>query len=377
MIKTLYISNFRSIGDDVSLHLDRFNLIVGANAAGKSNVLRSLSFIRDALRMGLPGAVTHANGIGAIRRHSRGHPRNVKIDLELQLSSGPATYGFELTGDSVEEYRVKSEWASVGRGDNALTFKLHNGTFHGPAHLRPNVDGQSLALTALGGDVQLRPLWDFLTNTMIYSINPAELRVPQRFSNETPMQSQGENWVSILHLQSDSPWIRDLSTAMNRLTGDLDDVRVSKAATFLVAEFHRLGGGDKDKKWFPAELESDGTLRVAGILTALLQRPSLPVIGIEEPEQTLHPGAIPLLYEHLKEASERSQIIVTTHSPLFLNYVKLDECRVFVVGRGDCGTNVVPLSESQRESVKRKLLTLGDMMLAGDLQLDLPFRDDE
>jgi predicted ATPase len=377
MIKTLKLSNFRSLGEDVELSLGNLNFLVGANGAGKSNILRSLSFVREAMRIGLPGAVTTANGIGSVRRHSGGHPRNARIELELQLDGGPARYGFELTGDSVEEYRVKAEWVEVGLGERGIRYEVKEGVFTGPENLRPNLDGQSLALTALGGDARLRPLWEFLANSMVYSINPAALRVPQKFSSETPMQSQGENWISILHNQEGEPWIKDLEAALKKLTGDLDHVKVTKAASFLVAEFRHLGASEKTEKWFPAELESDGTLRVAGILTALLQLPALPVIGVEEPEQTVHPGAIPLLYDYLKEASGRSQVIVTTHSPIFLNYVKLEDCRVFVVGRGDNGTQVQPLSEAQRESVKKKLLSLGDLMLSGDLQLDLEFESGE
>ncbi len=348
--------------------LGPLNVLVGRNGTGKSNVLRALSFVRDALRLGLPGAVTHANGIGAVRRHSKGHPHNVRIELDLAIDDKPASYAFELTGDNLEEYRVKFERASIG----GIGFEVRDGVFSGLDDVRPNVDGQSLALTSLGGDTRLRPLWEILVHSMVYAINPSELRKPQKFISETPMLSEGENWVSVLHTQHDAPWKKDLVAALNKLTGDIDDVKVTKAASFLVAEFHHRGDS-KSKRWFPAERESDGTLRVAGILTALLQEPSLPVIAIEEPEQTVHPGALPLLYDYLSEASQRSQIFVTTHSPVLLDHIDVDYCRVFVVGRGEHGTEVRPLSDPQRDAVRRDLLSLGALMLTGELQLDLPW----
>ncbi len=372
MITRLRLTNFRSVGRDVDLALGSLNVLVGRNGSGKSNVLRALTFLRDAMRLGLPGAVTHANGIDAVRRHSKGHPHNVRIALDLQIDDQPAAYEIELTGDSVQEYRVKLERASVG----GVGFEVRDGEFTGPENLRPNVDAQSLALTSLGGDLRLRRLWETLANTAVYTINPSELRKPQKFISETPMLSEGENWVSVLHTQSGAGWKRDLVAALTKLTGDIDDLKVTKAASFLVAEFHHVGDS-KSKRWFPAERESDGTLRVAGILTALLQEPSLPVIGIEEPEQTVHPGALPILYDHLLEASTRSQVVVTTHSPILLNYINLDQCRVFIVGRGEHGTQAQPLAEPQRKSVANDLLSLGDLMLAGELQLELPWGEPE
>jgi predicted ATPase len=348
------------------------NVLVGRNGSGKSNVLRALTFLRDAMRLGLPGAVTHANGIDAVRRRSKGHPHNVRIALDLQLDGQPASYEVELTGSNVHEYHVKLERASVG----GLQFEVLDGTFTGPENLRPNVDTQSLALTALGGDLRLRPLWETLANTAVYAINPSELRRPQQYVSETPMLSEGQNWVSVLHMQSEAGWKRDLVAALGKLTGDISDLRVTRAASFLLAEFQHAGDS-KAKRWYPAERESDGTLRVAGILTALLQEPSLPVIGVEEPEQTVHPGALPILYDYLLEASTRSQVLVTTHSPSFLNHLDLERCRVFVVGRGEQGTQVRALTESQRRSVTQDLSSLGDLMLAGELQLELPWGESE
>ncbi len=377
MITKLKLTNFRSIGR-IELSLGRLNLLVGVNGSGKSNVLRSLTFLREAMKLGLPGAVTNSNGIGSVRRHSTGHPHNVRLEVELLLDAGPSRYDFELTGDSVEEYRVKSESAEVSLGDGSrFAYEVQEGKFVGPAGLQPNLDQQSLALTSLGGDPRLRPLSEFLSNTMVYSINPAALRIPQKYSNESPMQAHGENWVSVLHSQEDATWKAELVGALRKLTGDIEDVKVTKAASFLIAEFKHHSANAKNKRWFSSDRESDGTLRVAGILTALLQEPALRVIGVEEPEQTVHPGALPLLFDYLVEASKRSQILVTTHSPELLNHVSLDDCRVFTVGRGEAGTLVQPLSDDQRASVKEQLLSLGDLMLSGDLQLDLPWGEAE
>lgn len=72
MITTLKLTNFRSLGQDVEIKLGRLNLLVGTNSGGKSNILRAISFLREAARIGLPGAVANQYGIASIRRHSSG-----------------------------------------------------------------------------------------------------------------------------------------------------------------------------------------------------------------------------------------------------------------------------------------------------------------
>lgn len=371
MITRLVISNFRSIDADVEIRPGRMNFLVGINGSGKSNVLRALTFVRESVRIGLQGAVTNDNGIDSIRRHSSGHPRNVKIEIDADVSNGHVSYGFEIAGDRSEEYRVKREWGCVTVNGESTKFSLESGKWIGPENLRPSIDSQSLAITSLGGDERIKPLWDFLANMMVYSIYPDVLREPQKFSSETPMQSRGDNWVSILHQQEKSGWKQDLVAALEKLTSDIDDIKVAKASGFLITQFHHKLRGEKTKKWFGADLESDGTLRVAGLLTALLQNPPPTVIGIEEPELTVHPGALPLIYDYLHEASERAQIFVTTHSPILLDFINLEKSSVFVVQRDAAVTSVTLLPEHNKDAVRNNLLTLGELMISGQMQLPL------
>ena len=64
---------------------------------------------------------------------------------------------------------------------------------------------------------------------------------------------------------------------------------------------------------------SDGTLRAIALITAIFQIPKPPVVVIEEPELTMHPGALGAILDLLQLASERMQVVVTTHSPDILD----------------------------------------------------------
>ncbi len=373
MLRQLRISNYRSLGRDVTMSFGRISILIGPNGSGKSNALDTLSFVRDAVLQGLPAAITHREGIDSIRRHSRGHPYNVSISLDVLLKDGPASYAFEIAGDRTEDYRVKSESASVKSKNEWYRFHRENDHWEGPDGYAPRHDDEALELTALAGDNRFKPLTDFLGRICVYSIFPDVLRAPQTFDSASPMKRHGENWVSMLRELLKKNDKQDLVTALHKLTGDIADARVTSAAGFLIAEFKQHGPGDQNKsrKWFAAGRQSDGTLRVAGLLTALLQKPTIPVVGIEEPELTVHPGALPMVYDYLVQASEVSQVILTTHSPIILDVADIARDRIFVVERTGGQTVVRRVSDQQLAPVREKLLSLGDLYLSGDLQLSL------
>ena len=364
-ITRIGVSNYRSVGRNQSASLGAMTVFVGPNGSGKSNVVDVLSFVHDAMHMGLSGAITGRGGIDAVRRWSAGRPYNVSITLDFELGSGSGSYAFEITGDRREEFRVKSETAEVSTDQGPAGFTVERGNWQGPEGLEPRISDTSLALPAVAGDERFGRLFDLISRLAIYSIYPDTLRRPQTYSPDKPMHKHGDNWVSILRDQEPSTWKREVVAGLRRLTGDVRDIKVSKAASYLVAQFRH--GGNGQGKWFDAGQESDGTLRVAGILTALLQDPPLPLVGIEEPELTVHPGALPLLMDYLRQASDRSQVLLTTHSPELLNLVKADEVRVVV--RSNSGTRIGGMAEEQRDAVAKGLLRLGELMTTEGLRL--------
>jgi predicted ATPase len=361
MIKRLRVSNYRSLAENMSVDLGPFTALVGPNGAGKSNVVDALRFVSDAMHMGLSGAISHRNGIGPVRRWSGGHPFNVSIGLDLVGEGGTfSQYSFELRGDSSEEYKVKLEEATVASEAGHFHFRIENGEWmDGPPGLKPPLDDKNLALPIIGGDARFQPLIQALQQMAVYSIFPDTLRAPQKYNPAKPMDRHGSNWASILKDQPQDSWKPELVSALKKLTGDTEDIKVYQAASYLVVQF-RHSSLHRKLKWFDATQESDGTLRVAGIVTALLQEPPVPVIGIEEPELTVHPGAIPLLYDFLKQASRRSQVLVTTHSPELLDRMESEDVRVVL--RGPEGTTVASMSSEQREAVRQGLLSLGEVL---------------
>lgn len=375
MITRVEISNYRSLGENVSFELGPFTALVGPNGSGKSNVVDVFRFVGDALRNGLENAIAGRRGIAAIRRWSAGRPFDVSFHIEIHENDFRGSYRFELGGDRTDDYRVKREYATCRRvwvEDDGpreappISFEVVEGEWKcGPPGLQPKIDRLGLVLPIIAADERFQLLATTLRNTAIYSIFPDTLREPQKPDPVKRMTEHGGNWCSILKQMKKDSREADLITALGQVTGDIDDVRVREIGGYFVTEFRhgkasRADGGKSRPRWFDAAQESDGTLRVAGIITALLQQPPLALTGVEEPELTIHPGAIPLLYDHLSEASTRGQVVVTTHSPELLSLMNAND--VQVVQRREGATTVEKMEESQRDAVRDRLLTLGDLM---------------
>ncbi|MGP0064508.1 MAG: AAA family ATPase [Isosphaeraceae bacterium] len=374
MITNLAISNYRSLGESAELRLRPLTALVGPNGSGKSNIVDALRFLSEAVRNGLEAAIAKRHGITTLRRWSGGRPFNIIISVTFKERDGASgTYVVEL-GAAKEAYRVKREYAKCSSSldpewaDNGVLapeeYEIREGKWcSGPSGLRPKIDPMSLTLPLIAANDRFRALADAIRNIAIYSIFPDTLRRPQTYDPTRPMDEHGTNWCSILKDARREGWVGELRAALGQITGDIDDIRMTTAGGFLIPEFRHGVTSQKGKareRWFAAAQESDGTLRMAGIITALLQEPPLTLIGIEEPELTVHPGALPMLYDFLVQASQRSQVLITTHSPDLLGLLKADEVRV--VERHDGVTTVGRMDESQRAAVQERLFTPGELM---------------
>lgn len=376
MIQGIQISNFRSVGDDVRVTLGPMTVLVGPNGSGKSNVVDALCFLSDCVALGLEGAVTGRHGISAVRRWSHGRPFNVRIAVQLRAPDFNGSYSFELAGDKTQEYRVKNENIVVRLGSEHHRVTIDELKWkEGPSELRPRLSPMSLALPLLAGDDRFSQLADELRGIAVYSIFPDELREPQKYDPVRPMRKHGENWVSLLKEETAGTWTPDLIAALHKLTNDIDDVRVQQVGGHLAVSFKHRTASAKQKKWFDATQESDGTLRVAGIITALLQEPPPTLIAIEEPELTVHAGALPLVNDYLQQAAKHSQVLITTHSPELLDLVEPENVRV--VERRDGITTVTEMEKEQTDVVRRRLMSLGELQRTeGIKQLPLDLGDE-
>jgi len=404
MIDRIIIENYRSIGR-VVVELGLLTALVGPNASGKSNVVDALRFLAESATSSLSHAVAVRHGFQAICHWGASRSLHLGMTIGVSNDQGYGVWWFSLLPTPEEDgYKVVWEEAvwlprrsrraesdallaellkelhRVDTGETNRTIsstkrKIPLGFRRGEGSMTvssklgalPSVNDNALLLPLLG-DTPLAPLLDEIRSLAIYNFFPNTLRAPQNPNPIKPMTSAGDNWASTLKAINRSAWGPELISALGRITGDIDDYRITQAGGFLIPEFrHGLAGPQNGgERWLGAAQESDGTLRIAALLTALFQEPPPSLIGFEEPELSVHPGALPILFDFLKEASTRSQILFTTHSPDLLDLMPIDGIRV--VERHEGITTVAPVDERQRDLVRKRLITTSGLLHAEGLR---------
>lgn len=396
MITKVHIKNYRSL-ENVDVELGRLTVLVGRNGAGKSNFVDAVKFVQEALQVGLESAVANRNGLASLRRWTaKGRPCELEIEITVKRGIFHGAYSFVLAGSVENDFRVKRETCFAVRGGSSPArdgFEIREGiwTTRPSDFDSPETDG-SRASTASRISKQLAPNALFLpsfrilmqsplsemlaslTGSGFFSIYPNTMREPQRFSSARRMGNNGENFSSALQFlrkqweeQKREPFA-ELLAALGQVVDDVTDVRVKQVGGYLVTEMrhdYQRGGlsteHDEAAPWFDLSQESDGTLRMLGLLIGLYQTNSpRGLISVEEPEVNIHPGALAVLADVLGEVSERHQVLLTTQSPDLISRFAVNDLRI--VERQKGATRIGAIADSQRQAIEQQLFTTGDLL---------------
>lgn len=375
MIIQIGARNFRSLAD-VSVRLGALTVLVGPNGSGKSNLVDVLRFLSEALQRGLDAAIIERHGMSALRRWSaKGRPYDIEINLTLEEDGKWAEYSFILGSERRGEYRVKHEHCRGGRNPAMIEyyFETREGEWiRSQPTLNVPILPTALALPLAAGATPFKWIYDFITSMGFYVIFPNVLREPQKPANPYPLDEHGQNLASVLReiKRAQNPWLPDVQRALSKVVEDVTDFQVTQVGGYLVTRLRHRSQEDRSPT-FELSQESDGTLRILGLLAALFQDPPRTLIAMEEPELTMHPGAMGLLCDVLSESTRRSQILITTHSPDLIARFGADELRV--VEKVEGSTVIGEVDEAQRAAINEKLFSPGDLLrLDGSLRRAIP-----
>jgi predicted ATPase len=146
---------------------------------------------------------------------------------------------------------------------------------------------------------------------------------------------------------------------------NLDGIIIESPGGFMVPTFRVKEPNGKGHNFNVSQI-SDGTLRLFGLLTALYQPDRPDVIAMEEPEQTVNPGVLAVLADAIREVSQSgTQIVITTHSPHLVDLFEPEE--ILTAELIDGRTVIRPINEAQKQAVKDRLFSLGELMTAEGL----------
>ena len=409
MISKVEIHHFKSIEEATTMLTD-VTILVGNNGSGKTNVIDSIRFLRDAAQHGLDRAFSDRHGVESVRQWAPTRPYLITLGITLVERNFQSTYSisidskrneFRITREELDmrEARPTSYETEDGSGVDAVDLRwtiarrerenvckirtksrgfdsnlesqfdlTNNGLWAGETSVEEDYQLQPEDLMFFSRAWELLPIRGRLTNFQAYSIFPNTLRSPQEPSNETYLTPEGRNLASVFkrmrRTKRGLEAINQITDGMRSILPNLDRISVLSVGGYLVPQFHLVEPGGK-KHIFNVAQMSDGTLRVLGLLTALYQEPRPSVIALEEPEQTINPGILPVIADSIKEVSRRTQVLVTTHSPHLLDQFKPDQIRsVELENDRTCLSSV---SASQVSAVRDKLFTLGELLVSEGL----------
>ncbi len=341
-IERLKVQNFRALKDVNLENLTPLTVLVGPNGSGKSTVFDVFAFLAECLESGLRRAWEKRGRASELKSRDSNGPILIEIAYREQPGTPLITYHLE-----VEERKgrpaVVREW---------LRWKRHS--WGGPFHFLdyrngrgvvvtgevPNANDErievplsstdTLAVNALGQlaeNPRVVALRNFIIGWHVSYLSSEDARGQPKAGPEERLSKTGDNLANVIqylseehpallqsifvHLRTRVPKIQDVATDQmpdGRLLLQLKDAPFSRP---IMARF-----------------ASDGTLKMLAYLVLLQDPFPPPFIGIEEPENFLHPRLLYGLAEECRKATESTQILVTTHSPFFVDALRPSEVRV-------------------------------------------------
>ena len=211
----------------------------------------------------------------------------------------------------------------------------------------------------------------YIASLTIYYNVRTDKDAPIRQSTITRLEKRvdpdGQNLISVLHTlyTSDRDFKSDINSAMKAAFGDDFDELVFPPASDQRIQL-RVRWKSLKREQSAADL-SDGTLRFLLLLTILASPDLPPVIAIDEPETGLHPSMFPIVAEFAQDASLRSQVILATHSPQFLDAFT-DAMPTTTVALWENGETILRTLPKQELEYWLKEYSLGALFRSGELE---------
>ncbi|MEA2599887.1 MAG: hypothetical protein QOF89_879 [Acidobacteriota bacterium] len=382
VVRSLTLKGFRSF-DSARIELDNPTFFVGRNGAGKSNLVDALAFMAEAMTSPLNSVITRRGGISALchRPPSAAGASGFGLALELEIPSeeiSSAQYGFEVQALPQRGFQVTREQCVIMGSEGRIYFARTEDPIHGSvsdssfANLIPLTHSSSLVLPLVGGHKAFAPVVRTIAAMLAYSIEPAKLRQMQEPNGNSRLKADGSNAASVLlSLRSEFPEdFSEINEFMSVLLPYRTEVHPVEVGDKLWLEFVEEGR-TKEPITLSALSMSDGALRTLGLLLAAYQRPTPSLIALEDPEATIHPGALGIILDLIRNISRCSQAVITTHSPELLDSASWIEDRNLRVVYWDDGASRVSLiGRAPREALQEHLMGAGEMLRSNLLDID-------
>lgn len=322
------------------------------------------------------------------------HAEKLEMDFQLNLTgSKSARFRFVVLPKLPVGFVVEEEDCMVyAPEERAAEYRVREGmVIDASFGLCPPAAQDRLYLTMASSLPQFRALYDSLASVLVYNINPERIREEPFLRGGSMLRKDGAGAGSVLREVCDGrPDVkRRIDEYMRAILPALDQISVESLAELadrvgaphaeLFAEIEQfflrfaIHADSRSVDFFGRNM-SDGTLHAFGVLVALFQccerseSTRIPLIGVEEPEATLHPAAAGVLFDALREASHFTQVLVTTHSPDLLDIKDVDADSLLIVDVVDGQSVIGPADEVSKSIMRDRLATAGELLRQNQLR---------
>lgn len=387
LIKTIQLENLLSFGPGTApLEMKPLSVLIGPNGSGKSNLIEAIGLLQAAPR-DLLAPIGEGGGVGDWIWRGEPQVSSAKVEVLVNNPKGPQSLRYRLgiakRGQrfELEEEQIENENPDRGHRNPYIFFErvglrstINYRDGKNPdgkkRELRPEeIDSEQSVLaqrkdpdnypelTYLGevfGRIRLYREWTFGRYTPPRLPQKADL--PNNFLGE-----DGKNLGLVLNRLKREPKAKArILEALRKLYEGISDFDVIIEGGTVQVFFQ------EDHITIPATRLSDGTLRYLCLLAVLCDLNPPPLVCIEEPELGLHPDILPTLSDLLREASERCQIIVTTHSDVLVDALT-DTPESVVVCEKHQGQTTMRRLDQDKLSDWLKSYSLGELWRKGEL----------
>jgi predicted ATPase len=351
------IEGFRSI-QSAQVELKPLNVFIGANGAGKSNLIACIPLLNVALSGSFQHFVQTRGPASALLHFGPKATPVLSAAVEFTTDEGRCRYRCNLAyaqGDTLVFTQEDVEFQAV-RDPTPIGRNLGTGAYR-----------ESMSAPWAENDSTARAIKSLLGQCRVYQFNDTSLDSPLRsnpFAHDDPyLRANGSNLTSFLfRLQHEHPHeYRQIEKALNTVLPWFKDFALDPQGVAPKQNIPlRWRTPDKPDYEFSVSQLSDGSLRLMCLVTLLLQpedlRPRL--IVLDEPELGLHPAAESLVAGLIKVASFSTQILVATQSASFLDHFSADDV---IVVENDHGRSTFARQSSETLKSWLDLYSLGQL----------------
>ena len=394
-ILELTIEGFRSL-KSILWKPTALNVVIGPNGTGKSNLLRAMELLSVSAQGRLSTYIQRSGGMEPLVWDGSAQGINVRLKAEPNAPDAVGerqtlTYAFHMSrigGSSA--FRIKSELLAMytypadkperseplrllqREGSIAKVLDKGGTDLVAPEESVPEEETLlSLVTSPLAANRHIPPFREQLAAWSVYHdfhVNmDAPIRQPVVARSEKRVAPDGQNLIPVLHTlyTGDRDFKKDVDSAMRAAFGDDYDELVFPPAADQRIQL-RVRWKSLRREQSAADL-SDGTLRFLFLLAVLASPSPAPLIAIDEPETGLHPSMLPIVAEYAVDASRRVQVILTTHSPQFLDAFGDTKPATTVAGWAG-GETSLSLLDGANLARWLKEYSLGELFQSGELE---------